>query len=106
MSCAVKSWKVRDRKTYLAGKKRYRQKNKEKLLEYNRENRKHELPGHIRNFMTNEDDKCQKCGGINRLNIHHIKPIKLGGTHEFNNLIIFCWDCHMLWHKFIKGFWV
>jgi len=49
--------------------------------------------------------KCQRCFGTEKLNIHHIKPLRFGGTNERFNLMVLCWYCHMQWEKRMKGYW-
>ena len=49
--------------------------------------------------------KCQKCGLEDNLNVHHIKPLRCGGTHERHNLLVLCFTCHMDWEARMKGYW-
>ena len=42
--------------------------------------------------------KCEKCGVIKPLEIHHIIPISEGGTDDKINLQILCKNCHWLIH--------
>jgi len=108
-TCQKKYWKLTHRDKYLIGKKRYRKKNKEKILEYNRiykrvsksspsKQRKEEI-------IKSRGGVCEKCKGKERLNVHHIKPRWLGGTNREDNLLVLCWDCHMIWEKLFKSFW-
>lgn len=39
-------------------------------------------------------EKCAKCGSLNRLEVHHIKPVCKGGTDDLHNLIPLCRSCH------------
>lgn len=104
--CWIKGWKLGNREKYLSGKKLYREKNREKILRYNRINRKpFEISGRHRIIILDDIKECSRCGSKERLNIHHIKPAQLGGSHNFNNLLVLCWDCHMLWHKKLGDFW-
>ena len=103
--CQTKHWKLNNRKVYLAGKKRYREKNIGKIREYNKEIKQFGIPYMKRQEALLENPFCVRCNSTEKLNAHHIMPVKLRGDHELNNIIIFCWDCHMLWHKLIKGFW-
>lgn len=61
------------------------------------------------NFKTAQklrDGKCCiQCGTTENINIHHIKPITKGGTHELNNLMFLCFKHHMEIEKRMKGFW-
>ena len=48
---------------------------------------------------------CFRCGANPGLcQIHHIKPVWLGGRTEINNLVPLCWDCHSLIHE--HGWWI
>lgn len=39
--------------------------------------------------------KCKECGKFNcRLEVHHIKPRRLGGSNTMGNLITLCASCH------------
>lgn len=38
---------------------------------------------------------CHRCGATERLELHHMIPIDLGGTNDKRNLIILCHACHM-----------
>lgn len=109
-ACQGKGWKIRDREKYLDGKRRYRRKNKEKILAYNKWYRKLGMrPLHSprkRKIIVSRGGICQRCGCNEKLNVHHIKPPKFGGTNNTNNLLVLCWDCHMAWEKKMKGFWI
>lgn len=43
-----------------------------------------------------DDHHCRMpgCGNIQRLEVHHILPIKYGGTNELGNGITLCYSCH------------
>jgi 5-methylcytosine-specific restriction protein A len=45
---------------------------------------------------------CVKCGSIDYLIVHHIKPLKSGGNHNFNNLQTLCRDCHYKIHTELR----
>lgn len=50
--------------------------------------------------------RCQCCGRFakGRLQLHHIRPVKLGGTHSRGNLVPLCRECHELVSKgYYKG---
>ena len=38
--------------------------------------------------------KCMKCGRSSELEIHHIIPIRKGGTNRIDNLVLLCKRCH------------
>lgn len=52
----------------------------------------------IRNQFIKEHPLCQQCLKENRLKtaeeVHHILPLKRGGTHDENNLMSLCKSCH------------
>ncbi len=49
----------------------------------------------LREAVLRRDGKCFKCGRIDRLHMHHLKPRKKGGKDELNNLIALCGKCHL-----------
>lgn len=51
------------------------------------------------------DNTCTRCGftvpalrGGGNV-VHHIVPVKQGGSHELSNLTLLCPNCHMIKHK-------
>lgn len=53
-------------------------------------------PQKIRNeILKKYDNKCCECGSKEKLEIDHIKPIKLGGNNDFDNLQILCKTCNI-----------
>ena len=38
--------------------------------------------------------KCSRCGGTNKIEIHHKLPKSEGGTDTLENLIPLCLACH------------
>ena len=44
--------------------------------------------------MIAEGKVCEKCGSNLKLQIHHKKPLKDGGTNDSSNLMLLCFDCH------------
>lgn len=104
--CETKGWQVKNRERYLLSKKLYREKHKEQILAYNRKVRSNEIPKRIRRKTTLKRMFCERCGIEEKLNVHHIKPVSKGGNHLQKNLLLLCWDCHMLWHKHMKGYWI
>lgn len=48
------------------------------------------------------DGKCEVCGyGFESiLHVHHIKPVRLGGSAALSNLIFLCPNCHGLAHHY------
>lgn len=67
-----------------------------------------------RRFKRRQQKQCEHCGwsppqlptSASPLNVHHIVPVRWGGTHEAGNLILLCpnhhaiADClHLLWRR-------
>ena len=55
------------------------------------------IPERVKKKIWQEADlRCAKCGQSNTstLEIHHIKELALGGTHDEENLILLCSNCH------------
>ncbi len=98
-ACSVKGWKIRNRETYLASKKRYRQKNLSKIKQYNRKYRSEFIKLGSNTKVLFKDLPCQRCGTMSNLNLHHIKQGRYGGDDSVSNIMVLCFDCHMLWHK-------
>lgn len=42
---------------------------------------------------------CSRCGSVQNLEAHHIRPLHSGGSNELSNLITLCHDCHRAQHK-------
>ena len=73
----------------------------------------------VSNFPVDEDKKgwfktrekvfekygrcCSMCGSEQNVEVHHIIPIREGGTNELENLIPLCRDCHQEIHHFVFG---
>jgi len=54
----------------------------------------------IRNkVMAERGAKCSNCGNHRDLHIHHVHPVKDGGTPEIDNLVPLCKDCHDIEHS-------
>ena len=43
--------------------------------------------------------RCARCGGPERLQIHHRRYRSHGGTHQVDNLEPVCSDCHKIIHR-------
>lgn len=56
----------------------------------------------IRKMEALQRDKymCQDCGIIDRVEVHHIIPLKCDGGNELENLVSLCYDCHKHYTKF------
>ena len=54
------------------------------------------IPKELRNEVLKKyKNKCVLCGSTERLEIDHIKPIKLKGVSELNNLQVLCKNCNI-----------
>ena len=42
--------------------------------------------------------RCVICGSRHNLVCHHIIPVRCGGSHNLDNLITLCEDCHKKIH--------
>ena len=45
-----------------------------------------------------DNDQCSKCGSLNNLHLHHIKPLSKGGNNKIANLRLLCENCHSKEH--------
>ena len=44
--------------------------------------------------------RCQRCGGVRRLEVHHRTPLEHGGAaFDQRNLIVLCRTCHFRAHR-------
>ena len=43
---------------------------------------------------------CEKCGRNVELHVHHKLEVSKGGTDDFNNLQLLCYECHMKEHNY------
>ena len=44
---------------------------------------------------------CHRCGSTEKLEIHHMIPVSMGGTNDKGNLIILCHECHKEFTKYL-----
>lgn len=49
------------------------------------------------------EPECLKCGTAEDLQVAHIKPLSIGGTHK--HIVTFCRTHHMKYDNLLKGFW-
>ena len=62
--------------------------------------RKRKLDNEWRQVILNHfGNKCNKCGNIEHLEIHHINPVSNGGENILLNLEILCNVCHGKTHS-------
>ena len=60
------------------------------------------IPGweRIRLTALNRDGwRCRECGKAGRLEVHHVIPLKDGGTNDENNVKTLCVGCHLDAHR-------
>lgn len=43
--------------------------------------------------------RCCECGKAGRLEVHHVKPLKDGGSNRLSNLRTLCVSCHIAAHR-------
>lgn len=41
---------------------------------------------------------CYNCGSDKAVELHHVVPLKLGGTNNISNIVVLCHKCHMAAH--------
>jgi len=90
-------------------KAEYKKRNKAKVLAYNREYRSKGVRPikRVRKQKTIKERGgiCERCGTSKKLQVHHIKPARVGGTNELRNLLVLCDPCHKEWEKRMKKYW-
>lgn len=76
--------------------------------EFQRPNRKRKQPKNvaIRKEETAikreiNQNVCHRCGSTEKLEIHHMIPVSMGGTNDKGNLIILCHECHKAFTKYL-----
>ena len=80
----------------------HRKKARRQYDRYEREPNVKKMYGHrwekIRNMYIKAHPLCEEClkNGKSTLadEVHHVLPIKRGGTHDFDNLMSLCKSCH------------
>jgi 5-methylcytosine-specific restriction protein A len=52
----------------------------------------------IRNWYISQHPLCERCDAAGRITpaqeVHHIRPLSQGGTHDESNLMALCSSCH------------
>jgi hypothetical protein len=63
---------------------------------YNRKRRKpmYKRRETFQKLLLKYNFKCVKCNALDKLTIDHIKPVKLGGSDDYENLQILCRSCN------------
>lgn len=92
-------------------KARYRKVNRDKTNAYKRDYRQkgmRPITGDRRIAVVKYlGGECARCREKEQLDIHHFKPLRLGGENVVKNMVLFCKQCHRLWHtKFDNQFWI
>jgi 5-methylcytosine-specific restriction endonuclease McrA len=82
----------------------YRKRQAKKIKEYNRLYRKNNYAKNLRQKHIEQNSKCEKCERTTRLEIHHIKPLSLGGENKPSNLITLCQKHHREFEVFSQQF--
>ena len=47
----------------------------------------------------NLGDTCYNCGSDEGIELHHVVPLKLGGTNTLSNIVVLCHRCHCAAHQ-------
>lgn len=42
---------------------------------------------------------CEECGSDGKLIVHHILPVSMAGSDDFDNLLLLCHECHLNKHN-------
>jgi len=51
-----------------------------------------------REVLRRDNWRCQDCGALRHLEVHHIDPRSKLGNDDESNLITLCSDCHRIRH--------
>lgn len=62
-------------------------------------NRRRILRNKVQKGEINKPKICGCCGDTEKLELHHIVPIEIGGSDEYYNLIYLCHECHVKIHR-------
>ena len=56
-----------------------------------------------RRVLTRDRHKCLDCHrqGLQRVEVHHVKHLRDGGSDDLENLVTLCYDCHKARHAVI-----
>lgn len=55
-----------------------------------------------RQIRKRDHNRCRSCGGDRTLDVHHILPVKHGGTNLSANLKTLCRKCHRVRHPEVR----
>jgi 5-methylcytosine-specific restriction endonuclease McrA len=53
--------------------------------------------GRQRRLCIERDKRCQKCGVLDDLQVHHKQERCEGGSDDLSNMIVLCGACHYEW---------
>ena len=89
-------------------KSQYRKRKREEINKYNLEHRRLGYgykPGLIgaKNIKSIRKE-CLRCGASENLEIHHVKPLMMGGDNRVGNIIVLCRKCHYEFERLTKYF--
>lgn len=48
--------------------------------------------------VISEAGKCDECGSVEDLTVHHKTPLGMGGTNQKDNIQVLCRKCHSKYH--------
>ena len=51
-----------------------------------------------REILERDGWRCQECGSLQELEVHHMKFRSHGGSDVESNLVTLCHACHHRWH--------
>lgn len=74
----------------------------EKKCDYTKRNEYHRrriLRNKERKGEIKKPKQCGCCGTTEKLELHHIIPIELGGNDDYYNLVYLCHECHQRIHR-------
>ena len=52
-----------------------------------------------RELITKRGEKCEICGSVEHIELHHINPISEGGANSRSNSMLVCSKCHQKLHN-------
>lgn len=87
-------------------KKRTREKRNAYNRAYRKLGKRHPTSASRASLVSRLGGKCERCESRNKIDLHHIRPLRFGGTNETRNLLLLCKPCHQLWHtRLDSSFW-
>lgn len=86
-------------------KSQYKKRTRDRQNAYQREYRRAKNGGnrpHTKSWKIREGE-CLRCGCKEDLQLAHIKPTRIGGTHK--HVITFCRSCHYEYDELLREYW-